>query len=54
MQIFENFVKCKNYYNNINNKCYLFTGKNVDEEDAGCYIGIDKVNQQKLVGGLKK
>jgi len=53
MQIFEDLIKCQNCYNNVNNKCCLFSGKNVNEEDAGCYVGIDKINQQKVVGKFK-
>lgn len=49
MQIFEDLVKCKDCMNNINNKCILYPGKNVNEEDTGCYVGIDKVNKQKVV-----
>ena len=49
MQIFEDIVYCKNCMNNINNKCILYPGKNVDEENTGCYVGIDKKNKQKVV-----
>lgn len=46
MQIFENLVKCSDCMNNINNKCILYKGKNVKEENTGCYNGIDKNNKQ--------
>ena len=50
MQLFEDLIKCKDCMNNINNKCFLFPGKDV-KEDTGCYVGIDKNNKQKLVRG---
>ena len=43
MKIFEDLVKCKDCVNNINNKCILYSGKNVNEEDAGCYVGMDNI-----------
>lgn len=52
MQIFEDLVKCKECANNINNKCILYSGKNVKEENTGCYVGIDKYNKQKIAGGV--
>lgn len=55
MQLFEDLIKCKDCMNNINNKCFLFPGKDVKdvkEEDTGCYVGIDRNNKQKLVGGI--
>ena len=52
MQIFEDLIKCKECMNNINNKCMLFLGKDVKEKNAGCYVGIDKNNKQRLVGGV--
>lgn len=42
MQIFEELIKCKNCMHNINNVCIMYKGKNVLEDDAGCYCGIDK------------
>lgn len=27
-------------------------GKDVKEENTGCYVGIDRNNKQKLVGGV--
>lgn len=45
----EDLVKCKDCTNNINNKCILYNGKNVNEKDTGCYVGIDKNNKQKLI-----
>lgn len=45
MQIFEDLVKCKDCANNINNKCILYPGKDVKEENAGCYVGIDKIEE---------
>lgn len=51
MQVFEDLVKCKDCANNINSKCILYSGKNVNEKDTGCYIGIDRKNKQKIVGG---
>lgn len=52
MRIFEDLVKCKDCINNINNKCILYHGKDVNEKDTGCYVGIDKHNRQKIVGGV--
>lgn len=49
MQLFENLIKCKDCMNNINNKCILFEGKDTNEKDTGCYVGIDKNNKQKLI-----
>lgn len=49
MQIFEDLVKCKDCMNNKENECILYKGKNVKEENAGCYVGIDKNNKQKLI-----
>ena len=49
MQIFEDLIKCKDCMNNINNKCILYEGKDVKEENAGCYCGIDKNNKQRLI-----
>lgn len=45
MQLFEDLIKCKDCMNNINNKCFLFPGKDVKEEDTGCYVGIDRNNK---------
>lgn len=52
MQLFEDLVKCKDCMNNINSRCILYPGKDVNEEDIGCYVGIDRNNKQKLVGGI--
>lgn len=52
MQLFENLVKCKDCMNNINGKCVLYPGKDTKEENTGCYVGIDRNNKQKLVGGI--
>lgn len=49
MKLFEDLVKCKDCINNINNKCILYKGKDVNEEDTGCYVGIDKNHKQKLI-----
>lgn len=51
MRIFKDLVKCKDCINNINNKCILYKGKDTNEEDTGCYVGIDKNNKQKIVEG---
>lgn len=51
IQLFENLIKCKDCMNNINNKCILYPGKDTKEENTGCYVGIDKNNKQKLIGG---
>lgn len=51
MQLFEDLIKCKDCMLNINNKCILFPGKNVNEESTGCYVGIDKNNKQKRIAG---
>lgn len=48
MQIFKDLVKCKDCMNNINNKCILYKWKGTNEEDTGCYVGIDKNNKQRL------
>lgn len=52
MQLFEDLIKCKDCMNNIDNKCILYPGKDVKEENTGCYVGIDRNNKQKLVGGI--
>lgn len=52
MQLFEDLIKCKDCMNNINNKCILYPGKDTKEENTGCYVGIDRNNKQKLVGGV--
>ena len=52
MQLFEDLVKCKDCMNNINNKCILYPGKDTKEQNTGCYVGIDRNNKQKLVGGV--
>jgi len=52
MQLFENLVKCKDCMNNINGKCVLYPGIDVNKEGEGCYVGIDRNNKQKLVGGV--
>ena len=52
MQLFEDLVKCKDCMNNIKDKCILFKGKDAKEENTGCYVGIDKSNKQKIVGGV--
>lgn len=52
MQLFEDLVKCKDCMNNINSKCILYPGKDVKEENTGCYVGIDRNNKQKIVGGV--
>lgn len=52
MQLFENLVKCKDCMNNMNNKCILYGGIDVEKEGEGCYVGIDKNNKQKIVGGV--
>ncbi len=49
MQIFEGIVYCKNCMNNINSKCILYPGKDIKEENTGCYVGIDKKNKQRVV-----
>ena len=54
MQLFEDLVKCKDCMKNINSKCILYPGKNVNEKDTGCYVGIDKCNKQKLGGILSE
>ena len=51
MQLFEDLVKCKDCMNNINSKCILYPGKDVKEENTGCYVGIDRNNKQKIIGG---
>lgn len=51
MKLFEDLIKCKDCMNNINNKCILFPGKNVKEENTGCYVGIDKYKKQKIIKG---
>nr|DAW71675.1 MAG TPA: hypothetical protein [Caudoviricetes sp.]DAY02434.1 MAG TPA: hypothetical protein [Caudoviricetes sp.] len=51
MQLFEDLVKCKDCMNNINSKCILYPGKDAKEENTGCYVGIDRNNKQKIVGG---
>ena len=48
MQLFEDLIKCKDYMNNIDNKCILYPGKNINEKDAGCYVGVDRNNKQNL------
>lgn len=52
MQLFEDLVKCKDCMNNINSKCMLYPGKDVKEENTGCYVGIDRNNKQKILGGV--
>lgn len=52
MQLFEDLVKCKDCMNNINSKCILYPGKDAKEENTGCYVGIDRNNKQKIVGGV--
>lgn len=52
MQLFENLVECKNCMNNVNNKCILYAGKDVNEEGTGCYVGIDRYNKQNIAGGV--
>lgn len=52
MKLFEDLVKCKDCLNNINSKCILYPGKDVKEENLGCYVGIDKNNKQKIAGGV--
>lgn len=52
MQLFEDLVKCKDCMNNINSKCILYPGKDVKEENTGCYVGIDRNNKQKILGGV--
>ena len=52
MQLFEDLIKCKDCMNTINNKCILYPGKDTKEENTGCYVGIDRNNKQKLVGGV--
>ena len=49
MQLFEDLIKCKDCMNNMNNGCVLFPGKNVNEKDEGCYVGIDRNNKQNLI-----
>lgn len=53
MKIFEDLIKCADCMHNSNKKCVLYPGKNVNEKDAGCYVGIDKKNKQKLCEGVK-
>lgn len=52
MQLFEDLIECKNCAWNVDNKCTLYPGKNVGEEGAGCYVGLDKYKKQKLIGGI--
>ena len=35
-----------------NGKCVLYPGIDVNKEGEGCYVGIDRNNKQKLVGGV--
>lgn len=49
MQLFEDLIKCKDCMHNMNNGCVLYPGKNVNEKDTGCYVGIDKNNKQNLI-----
>ena len=49
IKLFEDLVKCKDCMNNIDNKCILYPGKNVNEKDTGCYVGIDRNNKQNLI-----
>ena len=49
MELFEDLIKCKDCINNMNNGCVLFPGKNVNEKDTGCYVGIDRNNKQNLI-----
>ena len=51
MRLFEDLVKCKDCMNNIDDKCILYPGKDVKEENTGCYVGIDRNNKQKIIGG---
>lgn len=51
MQLFEDLIKCKDCMNNINGKCIVYPGKDVKEENTGCYVGIDRNNKQKILGG---
>lgn len=50
MKIFKDDIKCKDCLNNVNNMCLLFNGKDVNEEDAGCGVGIDKFKNHELIG----
>ena len=52
MQLFEDLIKCKDCMNNLNSECILYPRKDVNVEDTGCYVGIDRNNKQKLVGGV--
>lgn len=52
MQLFEDLIKCKDCMNNMNNRCILYSGIDVNKEGEGCYVGIDRNNKQKLVGGV--
>ena len=52
MKLFEDLVKCKDCMNDINGKCVLYPGKDTKEENTGCYVGIDRNNKQKIVGGI--
>lgn len=52
MQLFEDLVKCQDCMNNTNSKCILFPGKDVKEDNAGCYVGIDRNKKQKILGGV--
>lgn len=52
MQLFEDLIKCKDCMSNLNSKCILYPRKDVNVEDTGCYVGIDRNNKQKLVGGV--
>lgn len=52
MKIFEDLIKCKDCMHNINNKCILYPGKDVKEEYAGCYVGLDRNKKQKILGGV--
>ena len=49
MQLFEDLIKCKECMNNLKNRCILFPGKDVNEKNGGCYVGIDRNNKQNLI-----
>lgn len=49
MQIFKEPVECKDCMNNIDNKCIIFKGKDVNEGITDCYVGIDKNNKQEVI-----
>ena len=53
MKIFKYYIKCKECLNNVNNKCMLFNGKDVNEKDAGCYNGLPVSPAKHYIGARK-